>query len=306
MTIRHLKIFIEVATTGKMSAAAKNLFMTQPSVSQAIRELENHYHTLLFERYAKKLYITEAGRRLYSYARQAVEQFDQLEEQMAADGLHEKLRIGATISVGGSVLSPIVRELRGRYPELEVYSFVDNTQEVEKRILDMELDAGIVEGIIKSHELITVPLMKDPLVLACSREHPFAEKKILHLEDLEGQEFAIRETGSGTRELLERFLLKHHIQIQVSFEAHTFEAIKHAVRWNNCLTLISGRLLKRELESGEMVAFSNESQEWNRDFSLVCYRQKNQGEYIAALRAIASACGRENEELDSISRKLEI
>ena len=59
MTIRHLKIFIAVAETGKMSLAAQKLYLTQPTVSQAIRELEEHYETRLFERLSKRLYITE-------------------------------------------------------------------------------------------------------------------------------------------------------------------------------------------------------------------------------------------------------
>lgn len=69
MTLRHLKIFIEVVETKTMSAAAKNLYIAQPSVSQAVHELEEHYHTLLFERYAKKLYITDSGKLLYTYAK---------------------------------------------------------------------------------------------------------------------------------------------------------------------------------------------------------------------------------------------
>ena len=85
MTVRHLKIFIAVADTGKMSQAAEQLYISQPTVSQAIRELEEHYHVQLFERYAKKLYITEAGRHLLGLARVAVEQFDRLEEEMSGD-----------------------------------------------------------------------------------------------------------------------------------------------------------------------------------------------------------------------------
>ena len=69
MTIRHLKIFLAVAESGKMSLAAEQLFITQPSVSQAIRELEEHYQTLLFERLSKKLYITEDGKKLYVTAK---------------------------------------------------------------------------------------------------------------------------------------------------------------------------------------------------------------------------------------------
>ena len=75
MTIRHLKIFIEVAETGKMSAAAKNCYLSQPTVSQAIRELEEHYGVLLFERLSKRLYITESGKKLLTYARQTVRSF---------------------------------------------------------------------------------------------------------------------------------------------------------------------------------------------------------------------------------------
>ena len=72
MTIRHLKIFLAVAESGKMSLAAEQLFITQPSVSQAIRELEEHYQTLLFERLSKKLYITEDGKKLYVTAKQQI------------------------------------------------------------------------------------------------------------------------------------------------------------------------------------------------------------------------------------------
>ncbi len=113
MTIRHLKVFIEVAEKGKMSAAAEALFITQPSVSQAIRELEEHYTTLLFERLSKRLYITEAGKLLYGYAKQVVSQFDLMEDNMAPDNLKEKLRIGATLTIGGSILSPLAKRLSG-------------------------------------------------------------------------------------------------------------------------------------------------------------------------------------------------
>ena len=152
MTIRHLKIFVQVADTGTMSAAAKNLYMTQPSVSQAVRELEEHYHVLLFERFAKKLYITEAGRQLYRYARLVITQFDLLEEQMSSDHRRSRFRVGATISVGGSILSPVIRDFRQIFPDVDLYSYIGNTREVEERLLNTDLDVGIVEGFLKNPE----------------------------------------------------------------------------------------------------------------------------------------------------------
>lgn len=289
MTIRHLKVFIEVVETGKMSSAAKKLYIAQPSVSQSIRELETHYQTQLFERYSKKLYITEMGKLLYTYAKQVVAQFDLLEENMIARKHREKFRIGATISVGGGILSPIIRDFRQQNPDVDTYAFVGNSRQIEERLLNMELDASIVEGFIKSGDLITVPVLKDPLVLACCREHPLAKRKTLYPEDLENQEFAIREDGSGTRELLNIFLHKYDIHITVTFEGHTPDAIKDAVRINNCLTLISSRLLKSELESGEFVAFSSADGDWDRYFRIVYHKSKNPGGYIEELKNLLAS-----------------
>lgn len=289
MTLRHMKIFIEVVETGKMSAAAKNLYMTQPSVSQAVRELENHYQTLLFRRYSKKLYITEDGKLLYTYAKQLASQFARMEETMLTKNRREKFRMGATISVGGSILSPVVKQFRQSFPELETYAFVGNTQEIEERLLNMDLDVGIIEGFVKSTDLETIPLLEDPLVLACSQEHPLAGKKILYIEDLMEQEFVIREPGSGTRELLDRFLTSHGLHITVAFEAHTPDSIKNALRFNQCLTLISARLVEKELKSGEFIAFSSQDSQWNRYFRIVYHKGKDSAPYLPILKEIVSS-----------------
>lgn len=154
MTIRHLKIFLAVAESGKMSLAAEQLFITQPSVSQAIRELEEHYQTLLFERLSKKLYITEDGKKLYVTAKQLVTQFESLEESMQKENRREKLRIGGTITLGSGILSRVVRDLRAEQPDLDIYSYMNNTQIIEQKLLNMELDVGIVEGRVKSRDLV--------------------------------------------------------------------------------------------------------------------------------------------------------
>lgn len=304
MTIRHLKIFLQVADTGKMSAAAKNLFMTQPSVSQSIRELEEHYQTLLFERYSNKLYITEAGKQLYTYAKLAVEQFDFLEDMMSSSNRREKFRMGATVSVGGSILSHIVNDFSREFPEIDLYNFVGNTQEIETQLLNTDLDAGIVEGFIKSGDLITIPLVEDPLVLACSNKHPLASKTELHIHDLEDQNFVIREAGSGTRELLEKFLATHNIKINILFEAHTPDSIKNAVRFNECLTLISSRLITEELVSKEFVAFSHEKSEWDRYFRLAYHKNKKTGHLMEVLQDIISSYNKKSAPWDLIHRKL--
>lgn len=107
MTIRHLTVFVAVAEQGSMSAAAKHLYISQPTVSQAIRELENHYNGLLFERLGKKLYLTDRGKLLLPHAREMIRQFQQLEELMQNQGQSSTLKLGSTLTVGTCLTRPL-------------------------------------------------------------------------------------------------------------------------------------------------------------------------------------------------------
>ena len=104
--------------SGKMSTAANKLFISQPTVSQAIRELEEHYGFLLFERLNKRLYITEKGKRLLSYARNVVKQFDDMEEMMLKENYMEKIRI-ATITVGNCILGEVIKNFKIMNPHVK-------------------------------------------------------------------------------------------------------------------------------------------------------------------------------------------
>lgn len=274
MTIRHLKIFIAVAETGKMSSAAERLFITQPSVSQAIHELEDHYKILLFERLSKKLFITEDGKLFYNYAKQVVSQFDLMEKNMLNKNRKETLRIGATVSVCGSILSNVIKDLQEASPDTDLFSYGSNTRTIEEKLLKMELDVGIIEGQVKHHDLIQIPIIDDMLVLVCNVEHPFAKLDAITVSDLQDQNFVMREDGSGTRELFEKTLDKYNVHIKTLFEENTPGAIMNAVLINNCLCVISARLAEKEAQAGHVKLFVRESQGWNRAFSLVYHKDK--------------------------------
>ncbi|WP_372998825.1 LysR family transcriptional regulator [Lutispora sp.] len=274
MTIRHLRIFIEVVDSGKMSIAASRLFISQPTVSQAIRELEEHYGGLLFERLSKKLYITAKGQRLLSYARNVVKQFDDMEEAMVQDNYVKKIRIGATHTVGDCILGDVINAFRKNNPQIETYSYVDNTTHIEDKLLKSELDIGIVEGKVKSPDLISIPEVNDFLVLICSTQHPFAEKKIVKLEDLENESFAMREQGSGTRELFERYMLEKGMSIRIALEGNSSASIKKAVIENQFLAVISIRLVEEEIKNGKIHVIQNTDSDWDRYFSIVYHKNK--------------------------------
>lgn len=274
VTIRHLRIFVEVADCGKMSAAANKLYISQPTVSQSIRELEEYYGMLLFERINKKLYITEKGKRLLFYARSLVKQFDDMEEKVFQANYSEKIRIGATITVGSCILGDVIKSFKQINPNVETYSYVNNTKEIEEKLLKSELDIGIVEGKVKSHDLIFIPEVNDCLILACSAKHPFAKKKVAKLTDIANESFAMREKGSGTRELFERYMLENGMPIKIVFEGNSSASIKKAIIENQCLAVISIRLVEEEIKRGQIHVIQNSDRDWDRYFSIVYHKNK--------------------------------
>jgi DNA-binding transcriptional LysR family regulator len=286
MTIRHLKIFIEVAQCGNMTAAASKLFISQPTASQAIKELEEHYGILLFERLSKRLYITEAGKKLLFYAKEVVKEFDSLESKMSDENKTEKIRVGATISVGDCILSDLIHKCIEENPKVEIYSFVGNTETIEEKLLSNELDIAIVEGKVKSQDLIVKPELNDYLVLICSSKHPFAQKRIIKTDELSNESFAMREKGSGTRELFEEYMLDKGIPIKVVFEGNTPQSIKQEVIYNNCLSVISICLVENEIKDSLIHVIENEENTWNRHFSIVYHKDKLLTDAIKSLITI--------------------
>lgn len=274
MTIRHLRIFIEVAESGKMSLAAEKLFISQPTVSQAIKEIEEYYGVLLFERLKKRIYITDAGKKLYLHAKDVVNQFDILEKTMLEIGKNERIKIGATITVAECILSDIINILRKENPKVETYSYMNNTEVIEEKLLNGEIDIGIVEGEIKSKNLISIPEIKDYLVLICNTQHPFLNRDAIKLSELKEQSFAMREKGSGTREQFETYMLKNNISIKTVFEGNSPEAIKKEVIDNNCLAVISIGLVVKEVKDFKLHVIKNSDGDWDRYFKIVYHKDK--------------------------------
>ncbi|MBN9648214.1 MAG: LysR family transcriptional regulator [Terrisporobacter othiniensis] len=286
MTIRHLKIFIEVARTGKMSLAAQRLFISQPTVSQAIRELEDHYSQKLFERLSKKLYITSFGKELFSYATKVVEQFDNLEKTMN-DNLHiENLRIGASVTVGTCLLSKILKEFHNLAPRVNTYAYVNNTTMVEKKLLESDLDIAIVEGEIHSQDLVPTPVIDDYLVLLCNNNHPLSKKEKITLYDLQNQRFAMREDGSGTREFFEQILHKYKIQIQLAYEASSTDTIRRAILDDDCLSLLSIHTFEEDIICGKIHIMKTDLNPLKRSFKLVHHKDKIMTPSIITLKEI--------------------
>ena len=274
MTIRHLKIFTTVADLGGMSKAAKELHITQPSISQAIAELEKYYGVKLFERLSQKIYLTKEGELMLSFSRHILDSFEQMEAAMNQAAEKSSLRIGCSVSVGTCLIEEILDEAKERIPQCQISVIVTNSSEIEQLILTNEVDVGIVEGILKNKDLVITPVCEDELVLVCNMNHPLAKETMVTLDMLQGQDYASRESGSAERNQYEKLFEDAGLQLNRVFCSTNTEAIKNAVIHGRGIAVFSRRMVKQEVERGEMVVIPVRNVAVKRNIDFVIYQMK--------------------------------
>ena len=267
-TLKQLKTFIAVAEYKKMSEAAKRLYISQPTVSQIISDLEAEYQTRLFERFPKELKITSSGLLLLESAREIAASHEHLEQSMKHANSQRPLRIGATLSVGNTLMGSLAEQLSLQSPDIDVKVFVDNTQTIENRMIHNELDIALVEGIIVHQEIMTEPVLEDTLCIICGKGHPFAGRTSIGIEELRHQNFIIWEKGNGTRAIFENIMMHSHIPFMIKWECSSRCGIVDAVRHNLGLGVLSLRCASEYEKKGDIFICSIENVSMKRYFYL--------------------------------------
>lgn len=274
MTLRHMKIFVTVCECSSVTGAAEKLYMAQPSVSLAIRELEQYYGIQLFDRISRKMLITEAGKVLLEYAIHIVKLFDTMEKEIRNWDSMGTLRIGSSITIGNFLLIKFVKTFKEKYPHFKVNVTIQNSEEIEKRIIDNAIDLGLIEGVVHNTNIVSEKFMEDELVLICGKGHPLAESGKIQAVQLSEWDFILREKGSGGRELFESALLTHDIEISPIWESVSTQAIIKAVVEGLGLSVLPFELVKQELEKGALKRLQIEELSLKRHFYIIYHKNK--------------------------------
>lgn len=274
MTIRHLQIFIAVADCKKMRAAAEQLFISQPSVSQAIRELEEYYHVLLFERLNQRIYITDSGKKLLSYARHIVASLEECELELKKDKEYPMIRIGSSVSVGTVLLEEYLSKYEKLMPKADVRVTISNTADIEAQILSNQLDLAIVEGNVESDELNRMIVDEDELFMVVGRVHPFYSCKKIPLKMLNGQSLISREEGSVDRNQFKQLLEENHISMVKKWNSTNVSAIINSVVAGRGIGILSNLLITKELSSGELKVLNVDDIHMRREIKLIYHKNK--------------------------------
>src|SRR3981189_845671 len=191
MQIESLKVFCDLAETESFTKAANVNDVTQSAVSQQSSSLERIFKSLLIERSKKKFRLTREGQVLYDYSKQVIATYEALQSKLQEikDIISGTIRVAPIYSIGLHDLPPYLKKFLKAYPTVNVHVEYRRANQVYEDVMGNVVDLGLVAYPTPDHKLEIFPLGKDPLVLICHPQHPFARSKSIKLKTLSGQKF---------------------------------------------------------------------------------------------------------------------
>lgn len=274
MKLHLLRIFTVVAQHMSFSRAAEALYISQPAVSQAVRELEHQLGLTLFERGAGRLNLTEAGALLAERGRAilAIERTAE-EDLRVLKGLQRGvLRVGSSTTIATYLLPPIIATYLRDHPNIDLHLTIQNTYTILNLLLDYQVDMALVEGPVADERIRCEPWQPDELVIIAAPDHPLvlqAAGQRVPADRLADEPFLVREPGSGTREVGDTALAAKGIRLKHTVELGSTEAVKEAVAAGLGLAIVSKATIADQLALNKLAILPCMDLEIRRTFTRV-------------------------------------
>ena len=255
MTIRDLLIFNELYKTLNMTTTAKNLFMTQPSVSHALKELETYYDRKLFERLAQKLYPTKAGDELYQYSCQILSLLEEAKNNIKSGELIEPIRIGGNYTMGIHKLNELVEEYSKLHLKASITVSINKASYIKDLLRKSQLDLALIEESLSmgDSDMIQIPFCRDKIVAVVSKEHPLAKVRYVTLEDIKDECFLTRERGVGARDMFESIMHSSGYAFHPTWESISATSLINAAKKKAGIAILPYESVKEILLQGDLV-----------------------------------------------------
>jgi LysR family transcriptional regulator, low CO2-responsive transcriptional regulator len=252
-TLHQLKVFETMARHGSFTRAAEELLITQPTVSSQIKQLTKVIGLPLFEQIGKRLYLTEAGKELLQTCQEIFGRLENFEMKVAdLKGTRQgQLRL-AVITTAKYFIPRILGTFCQQYPGIDISLAVTNHQHIQERMIENRDDLYVLSEPSDSMGLSTQPFLDNHLVVIAPRNHPLAGKRNVPITNLDSEVFIMRESGSGTRQAIQKLFYQHGLSVEVRLELGSNEAIKHAIAGNLGISILSQHTLISEGKDSEL------------------------------------------------------
>jgi len=268
---QSLHVFITVVEQQNFTRAAEILHMTQPAVSSYIQNLERAMNVKLLERTNKFVRLNKAGEIVYQHAKDISRLYTRM-ENLVDDLKHSAsgtLSIGSSYTYGEYILPHKIAYLLKSYPQLNPNIIIKNSNEIIELVMHNQIDVGIIEGEIKNEKVKITPFASDHLSITTASNHYLLNSEKISSFDLSQETWLIREEGSGTREMQEKFFKRLDFYPKKFMILGSTQAIKESIEAGLGISLLSHSVIKNELELGKLKFLDIEGFSIKRNFSLV-------------------------------------
>ena len=265
-TLRQLQIFLAVAKYQNISKAAESLHMSQSAASEALLNLEHSYEVTLFDRVSNKLTLNAIGQTMRKEAENLHTHCQRFEETLKDHKEVGHIKVGASFTIGNHLATRYLAGYLEEYPGAEVELDIANTPEIVAKVLNYEVDIGMIEGEVQHRDLELIPWREDELIVFCAANHPLAQKKILQTRDIKQALWILREPDSGARHTFDRALAGLLPDINIYLEFKHNEAIQNAVESGLGIGCLSQIVLQKNFANGDLVPLKLPKRDMRRTF----------------------------------------
>ncbi|KIL49401.1 LysR family transcriptional regulator [Jeotgalibacillus soli] len=272
MNIENMRSFCLVVENGSVSQAARLSFISQPAVTRQVKQMEDEYGALLFERKDGKLELTAAGKTVYDFARNIVDEYDLSQEavQELIGKESSALVIGASLTIGEYLMPTILGSYKKKEPDITIHVSILNTPAILEQLNQREIDLALVEGQVPDGDYRIYEFAKDELTLVTHPRHPFVKRESVTLDDVAKEVLICREANSGTRFQVERELERvGGLKEQSILEMGTTQAIKNAVEEGLGVSILPALAVAKECHLGSLKRVKLEGFHVERFFKMV-------------------------------------
>jgi LysR family cyn operon transcriptional activator len=245
--LRHLRYFLAAAEAQNFTLASDRLHITQPTLSHQIKQLEDELGVQLFVRIGRTVHLTVAGELFKTYASRALH-----EVELGRDALHDlenlkhgRLTLGVLSSFGTFTLPPILAEFNAAYPGISINVLRLRSGEMEKKLLDGELNLAIANAPSGSDQIDVDPLMDDTLAFIVGERHPLAAAARIDIGELQKHELILLSPEYNSRQLIDAAFRKHDIRPRIMMEMNAVEPVLATVRLSGLATILSANLARQ-------------------------------------------------------------
>lgn len=246
MTIRDLEIFIEVVRAKNMSNAAKNLKISQPTVSHAISQIENEYNVKLFDRISKKLYITDVGLRLYDFALNILEQFEDTVVFLQSSSTAHNINLGVSSNFSSQFLLEIIDDYEKKKEDVSLRVYVDSREKIIEKLNSGIINLAIIDGDAGIEDNSAESFYEDEIFIISSKDSDIKDKEMLDAEDLRNKKFVLGDLDDNSKKMLLNFLREKGIPIDLKFICQNKDMVLNIVKNSDALSIGASSSFKDE------------------------------------------------------------